>query len=120
MEEKVKELYEHLNHNLMPSVPTNCSGNNFSGDFEQCSLTRDVSTFASSSTYFEENLPVLYLKVTNDEYELPEAVADSAKELAELCGVAARTIHDCIRKVQLGTIKRSQYIRVFLTKEEEE
>ena len=34
----------------------------------------------------------LYLKVTDDKYELPVAVADSQSELARLCGVSKATI----------------------------
>ena len=35
----------------------------------------------------------IWLKVTNDKYELPVAVADSAEELAKLCGVKVNNIH---------------------------
>lgn len=35
----------------------------------------------------------LYIKVTNDRYELPMAVAESGQELARLCGVTANTIY---------------------------
>lgn len=35
----------------------------------------------------------IWIKVTNDKYELPVAVADSAEELAQLCGVKTNNIH---------------------------
>lgn len=34
----------------------------------------------------------LWIKVTHDEYELPVAVADTARELARMCGVTVSTI----------------------------
>ena len=34
----------------------------------------------------------VYMKITQDKYELPEAVADSIIELARMCGVSWRTI----------------------------
>ena len=34
----------------------------------------------------------VYMKITRDKYELPEAVADSIIELARMCGVSWRTI----------------------------
>lgn len=39
------------------------------------------------------NRGVIWLKVTHDKYELPIAVADSAKELAELTGCSENNIH---------------------------
>ena len=34
----------------------------------------------------------VYMKITQDKYELPEAAADSVIELARMCGVSWRTI----------------------------
>lgn len=39
-----------------------------------------------------EKKKFLYLKVSRDKYELPEAVADSVSELARLCGVNAQSV----------------------------
>ena len=50
----------------------------------------------------------LYLRVTRDRYELPTAVADSAKELAEMCGVSNSTILSAISHEKAGRWK-SQY-----------
>lgn len=38
----------------------------------------------------------VYMKVTKDKYELPVAVADSAKELAEICGTSRTNILSAI------------------------
>ncbi len=40
----------------------------------------------------------LYMKVTKDKYELPLAVADSAKELAAMVGTKENTVNSCISK----------------------
>ena len=38
----------------------------------------------------EEKLPkVVYMKVSKDEYEFPLMICDTAKELAERCGVSS-------------------------------
>jgi len=38
----------------------------------------------------------VYIKVTRDKYRLPVAVADTAKELAELCGTNVNVIYSSI------------------------
>ena len=40
----------------------------------------------------------LYLLVSNDEYELPLVVTDTAKELAEICGIKQDSIYTLISK----------------------
>lgn len=42
----------------------------------------------------------LWLKVTNDKYELPLIVADSAKELAEQLGKRTNNIYSAISKAR--------------------
>lgn len=41
---------------------------------------------------------VLYMAVTNDKYELPVYITDSAGELAELLGVKKKTIIEVISR----------------------
>lgn len=49
----------------------------------------------------------LWMEVTNDEYELPIAIADTAKELAEMRGVDRTTIAKSIkRKEENSRFKR--------------
>lgn len=45
---------------------------------------------------------VLYLKTTTDEYELPEAVADSYKELAEMTGKTPGSVASYASRDQCG------------------
>lgn len=52
----------------------------------------------------------LWLYVTLDEYELPIAVADSCKELADMLGINAMTIYSALRHVRNGTHKRTRYM----------
>lgn len=59
---------------------------------------------------------VLYLEVTMDAYELPVAVADSVKELAEICHTSTNTISSCISHEKAkGT--RSRYKKVVIEEE---
>ncbi len=54
----------------------------------------------------------VYMKVTMDKYELPLAVADSAKELAEICGTTVNNINSCCSKYKTGKHKKSSFISV--------
>lgn len=56
----------------------------------------------------------LYLKVTNDKYELPLIVAEGAKELAEIEGVKVNTIYSSISHYERGDTKFTPYRRVRL------
>lgn len=60
------------------------------------------------------------MQVTEDEYELPVAVADTVKELAKIVGVKENTIHSSISHMKSGRIKTSIYRRVEVEDEEEE
>lgn len=61
-------------------------------------------------------IPV-YMKVTNDRYRLPVAVADSIGELAQLCGVTYSTVAKALARTRNHGI-RSRYIRVLLPEED--
>ena len=50
-------------------------------------------------------MSTLYMKVTKDKYELPLAVADSQKELAELLGVKLNVVVSSFCK-GYGTFKK--------------
>lgn len=62
----------------------------------------------------------VYMAVDLDEYELPYAVADSPKELAEICGTKADTIRSAICHVRAGRAKRSQFIKVEIEEDDDE
>lgn len=53
----------------------------------------------------------LYIKVSKDEYELPEMVAPTATELARLCGVHRNTIYESISRAK-RTGKWCPYLKV--------
>ena len=60
----------------------------------------------------------IYMKVTKDRYSLPVAVADSAKELAALCGVSPNAIYSGFSHEKRGDWK-SPYVKVVVDDEEE-
>ena len=55
----------------------------------------------------------IWLKVTNDKYELPVAVADSASELAQLLGIKKNNIFSAISHAQKQGYK-CQYRKVVI------
>lgn len=54
----------------------------------------------------------LYMRVSADDLELPEAVAETQVELAEMCGVAVNTIARSLHFVRKGVYKNSIYKEV--------
>lgn len=54
------------------------------------------------------------MKVSNDEYELPIAVAETAPKLAKLLGIEANTIYATMHRHKKGETKRSSFVRVKL------
>ena len=56
------------------------------------------------------------MKVTNDKYELPVAVAESVGELARMCNTSAGTIYTRMNHFKNGTsnYKTCPYIKVVL------
>lgn len=56
----------------------------------------------------------LWLKVTSDAYELPLAVADTAVELARLCGVTVNTIYAQMSRVRSGALPSCPYVCIRL------
>ena len=59
----------------------------------------------------------IWLKVTNDKYELPVAVADSAEELAKMCGVKVNNIHSSRSHAQARGNK-TRYLKVEINEKE--
>lgn len=54
----------------------------------------------------------IYMKVSNDKYQLPIAVADTAKELAKICNTTENNIYSHISKNKKGIYKKVVYIKV--------
>lgn len=57
---------------------------------------------------------VIWMEVTQDEYELPVAVADTSRELAALVGVKQSTILEAWSRFQHGMYRRCKYQKVNL------
>lgn len=53
-----------------------------------------------------------WMRVSLDKYELPEAVATSSGELAEICGVRKNTVESAVSHVRKGKIRVSRYTAV--------
>lgn len=62
---------------------------------------------------------VVYMKVTNDEYELPEAIADTIAELARIIGVKRNVISSAMSHARKKGFKCS-YVKVVIESEAEE
>lgn len=45
---------------------------------------------------------ILYMKTTSDEYELPLAVAESPRELAEMIGIKVASVASTISRIKNG------------------
>ena len=54
-----------------------------------------------------------YIKVTQDEYELPIYVAESAREMASYDNTSTNTIYSSICHYERGYTKSSPYRRVY-------
>lgn len=63
---------------------------------------------------------IVYMKVTEDEYELPEIIAESAEELAKICGTTSAAVSGTALKHRQGKIKKHpKYVRVIIYDEDE-
>ena len=60
----------------------------------------------------------LWMKVTNDKYQLPLVVADTSSQLAELCGVNKEVIFRQINRQKKNPKVKPRYIRVEYMDEE--
>jgi hypothetical protein len=56
-------------------------------------------------------MTTLYIKVSDDEYRLPEKIATTPRELAEWCGVKPTTVKSAISHAKKSG-QLSKYIRV--------
>lgn len=55
---------------------------------------------------------MLYIAVSRDKYELPEAVADTIQELAQMCGATANSISSYMCHARQKGWTRCKYIKV--------
>lgn len=61
---------------------------------------------------------VIWMEVTDDEYELPLAVANSATQLADMIGVRRNGIFEAMSKYKAGQQKTCRYRKVILEDDE--
>lgn len=61
---------------------------------------------------------IIWLKVSHDKYELPLAVADTAEELAKICGTSKNNIASEASKYDKGTLPFTKYRRIVCDDEE--
>ena len=62
---------------------------------------------------------IVWMAVSQDELRLPIAIADTAKELAELLGTTENNVKSSASKNKHGVYKNSQYIAVKIDEESE-
>lgn len=55
---------------------------------------------------------IVYMKVTDDKYELPVYIADTVKDLAQMCCVKPTSIYTNLWRVEHGEFIKSKYVRV--------
>jgi hypothetical protein len=60
----------------------------------------------------------VWMAVSKDEYRLPIAIADTARELAEIFGTNENNVKTIASKGKHGNIKNPRYIAVEIDKEE--
>lgn len=60
----------------------------------------------------------LWMKVTNDEYELPLAVAESAAELARMTGIKPESLYSIISRERHGKKRTYSYREVDIDDED--
>ena len=64
--------------------------------------------------YHWKNKAYIWMEVTNDEYRHIIKMADSAKELADMCGVTRETVTSTAWRYEHGKIKGGRFERVLL------
>lgn len=62
---------------------------------------------------------VIWMEVTKDRYELPVAVADSAKELAAIVGVKKQSICKSVMQARRNKVRQIRFVKVVVEENEE-
>lgn len=62
----------------------------------------------------------LWMRVTRDIFQLPLAVADTAQELARLCGTTTAVIYSQVSQVRSGRLKSCPWVCVHLDEDDED
>lgn len=59
----------------------------------------------------------VWVKIEKDKYELPVAAANTAEELAKMCGTSVHSVMSIVSKTKKGIIKKPTYIKVEIEEE---
>ncbi len=62
----------------------------------------------------------VYMEVTQDEYELPLAIADSPTELARICGTSSTNVRSAVCRWKSGEHVRSRFIVVEIDEDDDD
>lgn len=60
----------------------------------------------------------IWMRITSDKYQLPEAIADTVEELSELTGVKIGSIRSTASHLVHGRLKHGTFIYVDIDDEE--
>ena len=63
---------------------------------------------------------IVWMMVSKDKFELPEAIADSARELSEKTGVSENSIYSCVSHMNAGRLKTGRFRRVEIEEDDDE
>lgn len=61
----------------------------------------------------------VWMQISKDKYELPIFVAETAQELADICGVSVNTVQSAVCRNEHGEYEKSQYIKVRVEDDDE-
>lgn len=76
-----------------------------------------IRMLLTASLLLKYMIDYVWLLVSTDQYELPEGVAESLKELAEIAGVKPESIKTQLSKFNSGKQKSCRYRKVILSEE---
>ena len=60
----------------------------------------------------------VWMRITSDQYQLPEVIADTVEELSELTGVKIGSIRSTASRVVHGRLKTGTFVYVDIDEEE--
>jgi len=63
---------------------------------------------------------IVWMMVSKDKFELPEAIADSAGELARIVGISEDTIYSTVSHMKAGRLKSGRFRRVEIEEDDDE
>lgn len=76
-------------------------------------MAKTYASAARGQSTRKRKIKCIWMEVTPDEYEFPVRMADSAEELARICGVSYGTVVSCVSRRESGERKGGKYVRVW-------